>query len=194
MSLADWPSTASAVFAGISALVAAAAIYFPWRMQNSQEVLNQAVLSLERAYTSLTQDGKHVQPPTPDRLNWLTAARHIERYKKLKGKLANGTHRTICEDHEEYWRHKVYVCLDVPLQLSLAYYGEKPQPQQRAGIEPSSALVVHEFAKWPEGRENLIDKVDVKAILERGEVLKGNYGLRQYLEKFPDIKIPGYRS
>jgi hypothetical protein len=186
MSPADWASTASAVFAGASALVAAAAIHFPRRMQNSQEILNQAVLSLERAYRSLTQDEREVQPPAPDRLNWLTAARHLERYKKLKAKLAIETHRTVCEEHEEYWRHKVYVCLDAPEKLSLSYYSEKLQPERRLGIEPRSALVVHEFAKWPEGQEDPIDEVDAKAIVERGEALEGNHGLRRYLETRPE--------
>lgn len=185
----DWASTASAVFAGCSALVAAAAIYVPWRIQNSQEILNQAVLSLERAYAALTNDGTETQPPAADRLNWLTAARHIEQYKKLKAKLAFDTHRTVCEVHEEHWRHKVYVCLNAPHQLSLSYYKEKLQPERRAGIEPRSALVIHEFAKWPEGREDPIDTVDAKVIMERGEVLKGNYGLQQYVET-----LSGFRS
>jgi hypothetical protein len=186
---AEWTATASAVFAGLSALVAAAAIYFPWRMRNSQEILNQAVLSLERAYATLSKDGTEIQPPAPVRLNWLTAARHLEQYKKLKAELASDTHRTVCEEHEEYWRHKIYVCLDAPHQMSVGYYKEKPQPDQRAGIEPRSALVVHEFAKWPEGRDDPIDKVDAQAMVKRGEVLKGNHGLRQYLDS-----LPGYRG
>ena len=184
----DWATTASAVFAGLSALAAAAAIYFPWRIQNSQEILTQASLSLERAYAVLTKNDTEIRPPAADRLNWLTAARHLERYKKLKAKLTVDTHRTVCEEHEEYWRHKVYVCLDAPYQLSLAYYKEKAQPDQRAGIEPRSALVIHEFAKWPEGREDPVDKVDAQAIVARGETLKGNHGLRQYLETLPEFR------
>jgi hypothetical protein len=189
MCSADWTATASTVFAGLSALVAAAAIYFPWRNQNSQEILNQAVLSLQRAYATLTKDGEVIQPPAPDRLNWLTAARHLERYRKLKAELASDTHRTVCEEHEEYWRHKMYVCLDARHEMSVAYYNEKPQPDQRAGIEPRSALVIHEFAKWPDGRDDPIDKIDAQAIVKRGEALNGNHGLRQYLES-----LPGYRG
>ncbi len=189
MSLSDWASTVSAIFAGVSALVAAAAIYFPWRIQNSQEILNQAVLSLERAYAALTNNGTETRPPAADRLNWLTSARHIERYKKLKAKLTFATHHTVCEEHEEYWRHKMYVCLDAPNEFSLAYYKEKRHPEKRAGIEPRSALVIHEFATWPEGREDPMDKVDAKAIMKRNEALKGNFGLKRYLET-----LPGYRD
>jgi hypothetical protein len=188
MCSADWASTATAIFAGLSAFVAAAAIYFPWKMQNDQEILNQAVLSLERAYATLSRDGSEIQPPAPDRLNWLTTARHLERYKRLKAKLTSDTHRTVCEEHEEYWRHKVYVCLDARQQMSVAYYKEKPQPDQRDGIEPRSALVIHEFAKWPDGRDDPIDKVDAHAIVERGEALNGNRGLRQYLESLPSYR------
>lgn len=182
MSSLDWATIVSTVFAAISALVAAAAIYFPWRIQNSQEILDQAVLLLERAYTALTNDGAQTQPPAADRLNWLTAASHIEQYKRLKAELASNTHRTICEEHEEYWRHKMYICLNVPQHLSFDYYQEKQQPEKHTGIEPMSALVLHEFAKWPEGREDLIDKVDAKIMMERCEALEGNHGLRQYLE------------
>ena len=184
----DWASTASAVFAGLSALAAAAAIYFPWRVQNSQEILKQAELSLERAYGVLTKDDTETRPPASDRLNWLTAARHLERYKRLKTKIATDTHRTVCEENEEYWRHKFYVSLDAPHKLTVAYYQGKPQPNQAEGIEPVSALVIHEFAKWPEGRDDPIDKVVAKAIVERGQVLKGNHGLRRYLEALPGFR------
>lgn len=36
MTSSDLATIASAVFAGVSALVAAAAIYLPWRMQQNQ--------------------------------------------------------------------------------------------------------------------------------------------------------------
>ena len=62
-------------------------------------------------------------------------------------------------------------------------------PEKRAGIEPRSALVIHEFATWPEGREDPMDKVDAKAIMKRNEALKGNFGLKRYLET-----LPGYRD
>lgn len=181
----DWVSTASAFFAGISALVAAAAIYFPWRVQNSQEILHQSILSLERAFAALSNNGQEVGPPAPDRLNWLTAARHIEQYRRLKTKLTLKTHRIVCEEHEEHWRHQFYTCLDAPTALTTAYYSEKQLPDRRAQIEPKSAIIVHNFAKWPEGRDDPIDKANVAAILARGEVLKGNYGLRDYLESLP---------
>ena len=189
MSSSDWVSTASAFFAGISALTAAAAIYFPWRVQNSQEILHQSILSLERAFAAISKNGQEVSPPEPDRLNWLTAARHLEQYRKLKARLTLKTHQIVCEEHEEYWRHQFYSCLNTSPLLSAAYYREKTKPDKHAQIEPKSAIIIHNFAKWPEDRDDPIEKVDVAEILARGDVLKGNYGLRDYLES-----LPGYSS
>lgn len=185
MSLADWVSSLSAVFAGISAFVAAAAIYFPGRMQKSQKLLDQATLSLERAYEALTGCGQQIQPPTPDRLNWLTAARHIEQYRRLKKLIKCEAHQLVCEEQEEYWRHKFYVCLNTPSPLLPGYYQQEPQSGRQLGVEPKSAIIVHDFAKWPDGKTDPLDLANVEEILKRGKVFYGNVGLRLYLESLP---------
>lgn len=188
MSQADWTSSLSAVFAGVSALAAAAAIYFPWRTQKSQKYLDQATLSLERAYEALSSRGQQIQPPSPDRLNWLTAARHIEQYRRLKKLIDCKEHQLVCEEQEEYWRHKFYVCLDAPNPLLPDYYQERTQPHRQQGIEPRSAIIVHDFAKWPDGKHDPIDLANVDSILNLGKVLQGNIGLRLYLESLPSFR------
>lgn len=189
MSSPDWASTSSAIFAGISALAAAAAIYFPWRTQKSQKLLDQAIISLERAYETLSSDGEQIQPPAPDRLNWLTAARHIEQYRRLKKLIKCEEHRLVCEEQEEYWRHKFYVCLKAPHPLQPSYYQEQLQPRRQLGIEPNSAIIVHDFAKWPDRKIDPLELANVEEILRRGTVLQGNIGLQYYLES-----LPGYRT
>lgn len=188
MSLSDTASIASALFAGVSALVAAAAIYFPARTNESQQTLDQAIRSLERAYEALSNGDTKVQPPASDRLNWLTAARHIQRYKVLKKSITHKIHLTICEEQEEYWRHKFYTCLDSPDLFQPMYYMEKPTSPPTSGVEPRSALVVHAFTKWPDGRPDPIDLVDVDALVQNEKALEGNYGLRAYLENLPKYK------
>jgi hypothetical protein len=188
MTATDTAAIASAVFAGFSALVAAAAIYFPWRQQQSQELLAQAVLSLQRAYEALSNAGKDVKPPLPDRLNWLTCARHIEGYKALKARLRTSLHRLLCEEHEEFWRHQFYLCLDIPSIHSPSYYAEQPPPNRRPGIEPRSALIVYAFARWPEGKPDPIDAVDIKALMREYQPLKGNIGLREYIKTFSQFR------
>jgi hypothetical protein len=187
MSLNDIATIASAVFAGVSALVAAAAIYFPWRMQQNHELLNQAVLSLERAYRAISNDGQTVRPVVADRLNWLTCARHIESYKALKKRIKTRIHLSVCNEHEEFWRHQFYLCLDMHNIHQSSYYDESPPPERKSGIEPRSALIIYAFASWPHGKSDPIDSVDVKALIEECDPLKGNIGLRTYLEKFPKL-------
>jgi hypothetical protein len=189
MSPSDIATIASSAFAGVSALLAAAAIYFPSRTNESQQTLNQAVISLERAYEVLSGGDTKTRPPAADRLNWLTAARHIERYKALKKSITNKTHLTICEEQEEYWRHKFYTCLDSPDLFHQTYYMEKLTSPITSGVEPRSALVVHAFAKWPDGRADPIDKVDAASLIRDGKALEGNYGLRDYLSNIPKYNI-----
>lgn len=183
MSPSDFASISGAIFAGVSALIAAMAIYLPARTQASQRLLDQAQLSLERAYEALSSEGRHVGPPAADRLNWLTSARHIERYKALKGQLVDKVHLLVCEEQEEYWRHRIYLCLATPQPLPTSYYQERLQPEPKAAIHKTSALVIHAFAKWPEGRADPLDAVNANELIEGGRVLQGKPGLRAYIEE-----------
>lgn len=185
MSLADWVSVLSTIIAGLAALAAAAAIYFPQRTQKSQRFLDQATLSLERAYEALSSRGQKIQPPNPDRFSWLTAARHIEQYRRLKKLIKCKEHQLVCEEQEEYWRHEFYVCLDASSSVGLDYYQERAKPHRQLGIEPRSAIIVHDFAKWPDGKQDPIDLANVDLILKRGKVLQGNVGLQLYLKSLP---------
>lgn len=183
----DFATIASAIFAGVSALVAAAAIYFPWRIQQSRELLNQAVLSLERAYQAISNDGQRVRPVVADRLNWLTCARHIESYKALKKRIKTDIHLSVCNQHEEFWRHQFYLCLDMHNIHQSSYYDESSPPGGNSGIEPRSALIIYAFASWPKKKLDVIDLVDINALVNECDPLKGNIGLNEYLKKFPNL-------
>lgn len=171
---------ASEVIAVAAVLIAVAGVFVPWWYQRNQLLLEQAIKSLERAYEALTDKGQGVSPPQADRLNWLTAARHIERYKRIKAKIVcAGTHRLLCEEHEEYWRHQFYLCLKESSRLPIGYY-------QRGPIEPQSAIIVHGFAEWPGGMRDPIEGTDTGKILtETPVILKRNYGLGFYLKSLP---------
>ncbi|WP_136066611.1 hypothetical protein [Modicisalibacter radicis] len=184
----DWVPTLTILFAGGSAIAAAAAIFFPWRTHKSQQFLEQAILTLSRAYEALSCNGQEIQPPKSNRLNWLTSARHIEQYRRLKQLIVCKEHKLVCEDQEEYWRHRFYECLKTPTPLSPSYYRDEPKPNGQLGIEPTSAIIIHDFANWPDGKQDPIDLADVDSILKRNQVLKGNIGLRGYLESFPRYK------
>ena len=102
----------------------------------------------------------------------------------LKTKL----HRLLCEEHEEFWRHQFYLCLDIPNIHSPAYYAEQPAPSLSPGIEPCSALIIYSFARWPQDKPDPIDAVDVNRLLREYEPLKGNIGLREYIRTFPRFR------
>ena len=67
-----------------------------------KELLAQAQKSLEWAYNSLTNNGNDI-PPKPERLNWLTSARHILRHSKIAKRIRSDTCRTVHAEHEEFW-------------------------------------------------------------------------------------------
>lgn len=185
---AEIATIASTAFAGLSALLAAAAIYFPSRTKNDKEILLQAILTLERAHKALVGQSSPTAYPQPSRLNWLTCARHLESYKALKAQIKIELHKTLCDEHEEFWRHQFYLCLHTPSTPPLSYYQEKPPPNKQIGIEPRSALLVHAFSAWPEGKPDPIDLVDVKTLLQDSDLQKRIGGLHEYLQSFPKYK------
>lgn len=187
MSVADYAAIISAIVAVVSAFVAGIAVYTPWKLQHESELFRQAALTLERAYRSLSNDGKNIRPALADRLNWLTAARHIQGYKALKSRIKSDLYLLLCEEHEEFWRHQFYVCLDLHNISNSSYYDEIVTPERKLGIEPRSALIIYSFASWPNSKIDPIASVDIQALLEDCNPLKGNLGLRTYVEKFPTL-------
>lgn len=163
----DWSTIAafSSAVAAVAALIGLCLTYFSNKRTQDEKTFEtirvQAENSLAAAYDTLTNRGRSI-PPEPDRLNWLTAARHILRYKKLKQKL-RGVHHLVLDEVEEYWRHKVYLAVQ-PLERSIGYYsgrGSRLTDDSASPladpIEPKSALVVLMFSEWPAG---LIDPLD----------------------------------
>lgn len=168
---------AAAVALG-SAIVSVLAIYLPWRNTHDSEVFKEAVLALERAYRSLMQGADSDGRPASDRLNWLTSARHIESYKTLRNSLKTSLYRRLCQEHEEHWRHEFHLRISKSCIYQVSYYETGP-------IEPGSAIVIHGFAAWQNGRQDPIDTLDFEALFRDSKVLQGNYGLREYLARFP---------
>ncbi|PXW28275.1 hypothetical protein [Paraburkholderia caballeronis] len=166
-------------------LISVFAITRPLRYQKSAALLDQAVRALERAYNALTVDGAQTAPVPADRLNWLTTARNLETYKALKREIGVNVHRRIVDDHEEHWRHLFYLALQGNAYHQPTYYREPitaPRAQRTGGIEPHSAVIVHAFAKWPDGRPDPVEHADFDRIFEETDPRPGNVGLRLFLD------------
>ncbi len=175
----------SVIAMGLSAFIAWTAIKTPQKDRESKNHLDQAILSLQRAHAALTDDGKS-EHARPDRTNWLTAARHIETYKMLKSGVTERSHKVLCEDHEEYWRHRVYLAINMHNIFQPGWYDED-LAVKRSGLYPPPLLIVYGFASWPENKEDPIDKADLAGIARQHDVRKGNVGLQMYFEKYPKI-------
>ncbi|WP_109479887.1 hypothetical protein [Paraburkholderia sp. C35] len=177
----------SAIAIGVSGFIAWTAIKTPQKDRESKNHLDQAILSMQRAHAALTNDGRNPHAE-PDRANWLTAARHIETYKKLKRGVTEPSHKVMCEDHEEYWRHRVSDAVQMYALRPKGWY-EEDRANGRNGLYPASLVIVYGFASWPDDKKDPIDEADLAAIAEAHDVRKGNHGLRDYLERFPENAI-----
>lgn len=180
MSTTDLIAVVAAAIAFGSAIVSVLAIYVPWRNTHDAEVFKEALLALERAFRSLMLNARADGQPAPDRLNWLTAARHIESYKALRNSLKTALYKRLSLEHEEHWRHEFYLKLLKDRIYQVSYFDAGP-------IEPRSAVVIYGFAAWPHTKQDPIDILDLESLFQESDLLKGNYGLQQYLAKFPQF-------
>ena len=135
---------------------------------NDKELLEQLKQSLELAYKSIAPS-KNDGPPTNHRLRWLTAARHIARYRELKLKLKTQLYETICEEQEEYWRYKIYSLL---ARIEDSHFFESVNPEKVAEeeIDMRSAAVVYSFSVWKEDRSDPLNNMSLEEIIQKYEL------------------------
>ncbi|GAB2627861.1 hypothetical protein [Novilysobacter erysipheiresistens] len=157
--------------------------------ERDKEYVSQFNKSLEWSFNYLTSDGTDV-PPKADRFNWLTAARHILRAKKIQAQITHKTYITIAEEIEEFWRHKYYLALADRSLRNWHYFMDKSKSAWPENIEITSALVVVEFSNWKEGMLDPTDSVDREALINGGGLKGGNagFGLRTYIQHLESLK------
>ncbi len=156
------------------------------RVRDSDKaILAQAEQSLRWAYDVLTNEGANI-PPEPNRLNWLTSARHILRHNKLKAGIRSETYITIHDEVEEYWRHRFYLVLSDSRLISSKYYGADGGER----IYPKSALVILNFARWKKSSMDPLDAVDQDELIANGDIFKSGAGrsLFDYMQKLNESR------
>ena len=125
------------------------------RERSDERLASFAIRTLERAYQSLVGAGYVAGPVPADRLAWLNSARLIEQYKDAKRRIKSPVVLHECEGHEEYWRHQFYLALQPTSRVAVDYFSAP-----LTGVPPIheiSAVVVHAFATWPEGKSDPLD-------------------------------------
>lgn len=154
--------------------------------ERDKEYVAQFRTSLEWAFSALAEDDGHV--PRPDRLNWLTAARHLLRARRIRDLIQHPTYVTIADEIEEHWRHRFYLVLAHPDLLSSRYFMDPEHPAWPERIEVTSALVVVNFANWKDDVADPTDEVDRAALLRQLKGSNAAIGLRAYIEHLRDLK------
>ena len=158
--------------------------------ERDKEYISQLQKSLDWSFNALTDNGQAI-PPKADRLNWLTASRHIIRAKKIQSLITHPTYKTISEEIEEYWRHKFYIALSDASLRNRSYFMNKEQPEWPENIEITSALVIVDFSNWKDDMPDPTESVDPEQLINHGAGIKGmnvGYGLKRYIEHIKDVR------
>ena len=150
--------------------------------RENERLLKHAVNTMERAYLALRGPSPQVTIPPQSRLNWLTAARLIEEYRLTKSEIEDHQLFRECESHEEHWRHQIYLLL-VPLATQHPDYFLSGAPAET--IQSVSAVIVHSFADWPNGKVDPLSKyASINEALEKFDVSPYWFNLRRNLRDF----------
>ncbi len=155
---------------------------------NDKELVEQLKQSLELAFKSLFIDENG--QPTNIRLRWLTAARHIARYRELQLSLKTKLYMTICEEHEEYWRDKIYNLLAY-IKDSSFFKSIDPEEMEEGEIDMMSAAIVYSFSVWKEGRPDPIDNMGLEEIIHKHKLLLTPFKVHRPFLDYVEKKSPG---
>lgn len=168
--MADILSLIFKSFTALSALAAAVSAALAWcsikhqrkehrqsaARRENERLLVHATTSLERAFSALMRGDLSQPSPPRDRLAWLTAARLIEEFKETKASVSDQLLMRELESHEEHWRRQFYFKLE-PLAGANATFFKTANHCDADAIHLASAVVVHAFADWPDGKVDPLD-------------------------------------
>ncbi len=160
MTPGDIANLIAALSGSAAAVIAVITIRVSARQRADERLVGYAVRSLERAYEALMGRTPATRAVQADRLAWLTSARLIEQYKDAKARIKNEVARHECEGHEEHWRHQFYLALQPLQNTSQEYYSIGHG--SGGPIQPVSAIIVHAFAIWPDGKDDPLSKYETE--------------------------------
>jgi hypothetical protein len=151
----------------------------------SREFLEASISVLERIYEVFTDNGAHESPPRNDRLLWLSTARMVLRFQELRSRITVDEHDNILTEHEEYWRFRFYKILDEnKTNFTKRYFSGSGDNSGGHNIAFNSIAVIFSFAKWREGAEDPLKRVNDKLLFARGVLPISQYGALEYLKDF----------
>lgn len=149
--------------------------------KSSEAFMSEAKNLLEKTH-DLFCGGHDGELPDNSRVLWLTVARMIVRYNKIKTLIKAPSHIDIIEENEEYWRYKFYSLLDShSAALSRDYFMSPEDPHGGNKIDKKSIAVIFDFAAW-KGPDPL-DKIDDIRLFADRIQLHNHLSLHGYLQE-----------
>ncbi|WP_369326502.1 hypothetical protein AB6N01_20470 [Alcaligenes nematophilus] len=158
----------SAIAAISTTVTAGAAFYLSYRSDRNQRkkeadefFIDRCEVYLSRAYDVLASgEGGNALPNVPSRLDWLTAARMIEEYKKVAPTIRLEQNKLKIEARKEYWRTRI-TNLFSRFDFDVSYFSiNRSNGVSVSPIAPISARIIFDFLEWPEGKKDPLDQVN----------------------------------
>ncbi|MDO8273274.1 MAG: hypothetical protein Q7U82_15375 [Gammaproteobacteria bacterium] len=152
--------------------------------RKSSETYMREVLSvLEKAYETLVQQGD--SPPANDRLLWLSAARMIVRFQKLREKVTEADHLAVIDENEENVRLKFYTLLSRNAgNFTRQYFSPESNQCSGVNINRKSMAVIFAFSRWKDDMPDPLSTIDDIELYARGALPIDQNGAEEYLEGF----------
>lgn len=133
------------------------------RKQASREFLDESIKLLERAYEIFTLFGD--APPRNDRLLWLSTARMIVRFQRMKSRITEPEHCSIADEHEEYWRLLFYTLLQKNKDSFTLEYFIPSNDVDKVDVIPRKPIkIITGFSEWKGGMPDPLDLMDDKKL------------------------------
>jgi len=151
------------------------------KFKASEAFLSEAKTLLEKTY-QLFSGGDDEAAPENSRVMWLTVARMIVRYQKLKKLITEEPLLEIIEENEEFWRYKFYSLLDRnSYELSFDYFNSPEQKHGGNKTDRKSIAVIFDFAAWK--GEDPLDCINSIELFADKIKLHEHFGVLAYLQE-----------
>lgn len=149
----------------------------------SETYLKESLSLLDKTYDIFVQEG--TDPPASDRLLWLTTARMIVRFQKMRQQIIEVDHIAIVNENEENTRFKFYMILGRnKANFSQQYFCPSGVQHGDANVHRKSLAVVFGFSRWKEDMLDPLDEVNDIELFARGALPIDQHGVEDYLEGY----------
>ncbi|OHC71050.1 MAG: hypothetical protein A2045_06245 [Rhodocyclales bacterium GWA2_65_20] len=175
------------------AAIVAFAVYLSTVRRHQQEdsrkasaiYMGEALSVLEKAYETLIQQGDN--PPANSRLLWLSTARMIVRFQKLREKVTDPDHTKVVDENEENIRLKFSILLRRnSANFTREYFCAGNNQYDGDNIHRKSMAVIFGFSRWREDIPDPLDPIDDIELFASGALPIDQFGAKSYLEDFPE--------